>query len=175
MASKYSKNSPLKSLTIEDGDAVRTYKANKLNTRTLMTEGFKILKVFLPSIGTGIDQVTNRDDLELEIPNTFAAMFMLLNDNLTEEHFEELSALLLGNLVCNGSPVEDIDDHFDRYPEDIISVLAWAGKGNFYNFFMGNHMIRSKIQEVKTMIQTKLMPTLQDSKLFNGIDTGNED
>ncbi len=145
MANNYS-NKELKPLTIDAEDGLRVYKGFKLNSYQVMTEGFKMLRVLMPSFGTGIDQMTN--DNGLEIPNTFGAMMQLLNENLSEEQFTTLADKLLGSLVFNGDVVEDWVDHFDQYPQDLIEVLGWSGKENFYNFFYGKHYSQIEDQDV---------------------------
>lgn len=163
MAKSYSKNT-LKPLTIEQGEELRVYKGFKLNSLEVMKEGFKILKALMPSLGTGIDQLSNDDGFSA--PNTFGAMFQLLNENLTEEQFTVLVDKLLGSLICNSETIEDWVEHFDKYPQDLIEVISWTGKENFHDFFMESTMLRSKLKSLVQLVDPKVVNTIND--LLNG-------
>lgn len=167
--SNYSKTQ-LKTLTIDAEDGLRTYKGFKLNARQVMLEGFKMLKVLLPSLGTGIDQLTNKDDM-FDMPNTFGAMFQLLNENLTEDQFACLVDKLLGSLVCNSEAVDDWVAHFDTYPQDLIEVISWAGRENFYSFFMESSMLQSKVKSIAEMIDPKVKEKINNVLKSNVQDT----
>lgn len=173
MANNYSKNT-LKPLTIEgtSGD-IRVYKGFKLNARQVMIEGYKMLKAVMPSLGTGIDQMANADDINPA--NTFGAMFQLLNENLTEEQFTGLVDKLLGSLLCNGDLIEDWVEHFDKYPQDLIEVIGHTGKENFYDFFMESTMIRSKIKGLVQLMEPKVLEKMQSLLNGNEQDTSAND
>lgn len=173
MANNYSKNQ-MKPLTIDGDSGLRTYKGFKLNAYQVTVEGFKILKAILPSLGTGIDQLSNGQDL-YETPNTFGAMFQLLNENLSEDQFTTLVDKLLGSLVCNGEAIEDWIKHFDEYPQDLIEVISWAGGESFYSFFMESTMLKSKVKSIAEMLDPNLKEKISNVLKSKEQDTKEKD
>jgi hypothetical protein len=154
---KYYSKTQMKALTIEDenGD-IRIYKGFKLNAKTLLTESFKLLKTVMPALGTVADGYNNQD--LMMPPQTYTAAAQMLENNLSEDHFEDLVDKLTGNLICNGDAVDNWDKHFDEYVYDLPEVIAWAGRENFADFFIRNHLVRSKLR----LIKSKMSPAVQE-------------
>jgi len=154
---KYSKTKV--KLKIED----RTYTIKKLGARDLNIEGFKLIRVFAPSAGAGIDAYRNQDEFGiLDGSNTVAAMLQLLSENLTEEHYTNLTDMLLGSLAYDGDTLEEWSDHFDteEFEGDFLEVLVWAFKENFYNFFTKSTILVSLMEKAKTIV----LPMLEDNE-----------
>jgi hypothetical protein len=158
MSNIYSKVQ-LKPLTITDGDDIRIYKGFKLNARNVAEEGFKLLKAVSPALGAGIDSFMKSE--EFDVPQTFMQIFQMLNMNLEPEHFLELCDKTMGSMLCNGELVEDWCEHFDKYPQDHLEVMAWAGKENFHDFFMRSGMVASKLKWIKEKIPQEVKSLLK--------------
>ncbi|AUR92158.1 hypothetical protein NVP1170O_045 [Vibrio phage 1.170.O._10N.261.52.C3] len=170
---KYSKVF-LPKIVIEDGDSERVYKARRLSSRGVMTEGFKILQVLLPSIGIAVDAATSKE--EFEMPQTFSAAFQLLNENMDEEQFTELVDKIMGSVTCNGEEIgEDWDEHFDEYPQDFLEVVGKMGVETFKGFFMGSTMLTSKLKKLKKMLPKELLTEMQNLLKDSEPDTKGQD
>ena len=114
----------------------RLYKAYKLPAHTVAVEGFKLLKAILPSLGSGIDSISqDTEEMALfgERSTTWTAAFQLLESNLTSEHFEDLVSKMFGSLMYVSDPITE--EHFDEYIEDYLEVLVWLFKENFSMLF----------------------------------------
>lgn len=172
MANIYSKTQ-MKSLVIEDEDgSIRTYRGYKLNSLTLLTESFKILKAIVPSIGTIIDGYNSNQDLYLP-PQTYTAAAQMLENNLSEEHFQDLVMKLTGNLICNKEAIDDWNEHFDKYIYDLPEIIVWVGKENFADFFTQNHLVRSKWKQIKEKMNPQLLEMV--TTMFENNDIKNND
>jgi len=154
---KYSKTKVR--LKIED----RTYTLKKLGARDLNIEGFKLVRIFAPSVGAGIDGYRNQDDFGiLDGSNTVAAMLQLLSENLSSEHYTELTDMLLGSLSYDGDKLEDWSDHFDteEFEGDFLEVLVWAFKENFYSFFTKSTILVNLMEKAKSIV----LPMQEDNE-----------
>ncbi|BAV80943.1 hypothetical protein [Vibrio phage RYC] len=165
-------DTPMKPLVIE-GEMDRVYKGARLTGRAILKEGMKLLKVLLPSIGTAIDQLTGNADNEYAMPTTMGAAFQLLHENLEEEHFDDLCDKLLGQLTCNGKEVTA--EHWDKYPQDLVDVLAWAGKENFKDFLMESTIIKSKLEVLSKAMPQKLKEQITSVWNVNETDTDSKE
>lgn len=169
---KYYSSTQMKPLTIEDDNGdIRVYKGFKLNAKTLLTESFKLLKTVMPALGTVADGYNNQD--LLMPPQTYTAAAQMLENNLSEDHFEDLVFKLTGNLICNGDAIADWDKHFDEFVYDLPEVIAWAGKENFADFFIRNHLVRSKLSRIKEQMSPQIKELL--SKMTESEDSKSND
>lgn len=157
----YSSKIVEKTFVTESGDKI-LYEAKKLNVTNTGKESFKILRCVLPSAGVGLDNLFQEDNGMFEMPRTLAEMFTLLSDNLTEDHFEDLSGKLFGGLRINDKKV-DIDEHFETYPEHYIPVLIWLGEETFSPFLTRNSMFRSMKEKIKLNL-AKVQETLKGNE-----------
>lgn len=164
---KYSQNIISKLVKGSDGTE-RLYKARKMSARTAALEGFKIIKAVTPSVGAGLDSMAakhNREALfEDGYDHTFGAMLQLLSENITDEHFEDLTGKLLGSLMLGDKEIEDLDEHFDKYAGDFIELLLWLGKENFANFILGNATLVSSMNRLISLVSPKIKESLESLK-----------
>jgi len=141
----------------------RLYKARKMSSMTVAKEGFKLLKSITPSIGAGVDsmvaQQTRESLFEDGQAHTFGAMMQLLSENISDEHFEDLSMRLLGSLMLGDDEIKDLDKHFDEFSGDFIEILWWLGKENFANFIMGSGTLVSLMSQLTDLMS----PTMKDA------------
>lgn len=171
MASIYSKTQ-MKPLTVEDADGTfRVYRGCKLNAITLLTESFKLLKAIIPALGTVADGYNNQD-MYLP-PQTYTAAAQMLENNLSEEHFQDLVMKLTGELTCDKQAIDDWNEHFDKYIYDLPEIIAWVGKENFADFFTRNHLVRSKWKQIKETMNPQLLEMV--TTMFENNDTKNND
>lgn len=148
----------------ESGEVLRVYTIHPFSARTTAKEGFKLLKKVLPAIGAAQDSRGNEDNVVLGMDTTFQQAFSMLEQDLSEEHFEDLCDKLLGGVKFEGEFI-DVEDHFDEYPDDFLEVLLFAGEKSFYDFFTKNSIVRSKILP---MIEKYLPKSLVPSKKTDG-------
>lgn len=146
----YSKKVITKIIKGVDGEE-RIYKATKMSAPIVATEGYKLLRAILPSLGATLDDMGTDEEDFFERKTTYTAAFQLLYNNLTVEHFQDLQEKLTGSLIYFDEPIKL--DHFDEHVGDYLEVLAWLFKENFVNFILESGMLRSKIQTLKTMLQ----------------------
>lgn len=147
-------------LVLGEDDNTRVYKALRLNTINTSIEGFKLLKAVMPSLGTAVDMLTSQKEGGFDIPQTFSSIFIMLNQNLTEEQFETLTDKLFGSLMVNKEEIEDWNSHFDEHPEDFLDVWIFLFKENFYNFFMESATVRNILSKLSKNLDPKLLETL---------------
>lgn len=168
-----SKQTITKVITRQDETAT-VYKARPLSGLSVSAEGVKLLKVLTPSIGAGIDSLVGKDADIMQLDGnsyTLTTMFTMLSDNLTDEHFIDLQDKLLGSLIVDDKAIEDPDDHFSEGNiEDLMEVLMWLFKENFYNFFMGSSTLRTQIQSLMGAMSPDLKGTLKKS--WDALKTG---
>lgn len=164
---KYSNTIISKLIKGTDGSE-RLYKARKMSARTAALEGFKIIKAVTPSVGAGLDSMAakhNRESLfEDGYDHTFGAMLQLLSENITDEHFEDLTNKLLGSLMLGEDEIKDLDEHFDKYAGDLIEVLLWLGKENFANFIMGNATLVSSMNTLISLVSPEIKESIEKIK-----------
>lgn len=138
----------------------RMYKARKISAFPLAKEGFKLLKVFAPMLGTGADSMVSKqlaEDEFIEVDtNTFGNMLTMLSAHLSDEHFEDLSLKLMGSLMIGDNKITDLDEHFDKHVGDFIEVLAWLLVENFKSFFTESAMIRTLIEKTLNLASPKI-------------------
>jgi hypothetical protein len=149
----------------------RLYKARKISAFPLAREGFKLLKVFAPMLGTGADSMVSKQRLEDEFieadTNTFGNMMTMLDAHLDPDHFMDLVEKLMGSLMLGDKQITDFDDHFDNYNGDFLEVVCWLMVENFKGFFMESAMIRSLIEKTLSLASPKMKEMWQDLK--NGL------
>jgi hypothetical protein len=164
---KYSSNIISKIIKSEDGSE-KVYKAQKMSSMTVVKEGFRLIKAITPSIGTGIDSLVsqqNQDDLfQDQQSHTFGAMFQLLSENISDEHFEDLVTKVMGSLRLGDDVITDLDTHFDTHSGDFIEVLSWLLKENFVNFIMGSGTLVSSIDKLLALMSPKMKDVVENFK-----------
>lgn len=161
---KYAATIISKLVTGTDGTE-RLYKARKMSARTAALEGFKIIKAVTPSVGAGLDSMAakhNREALfEDGYDHTFGAMLQLLSENITDEHFEDLTTKLLGSLMIGDKEIDDLDEHFDKYAGDFIELVMWLAKENFANFILGNATLVSSMNKLISLVSPEMKESLE--------------
>ena len=164
-----------KVVTRQDGTAT-VYKARPLSALSTSVEGMKLLKVLTPSLGAGIDSLVGKDSSVMQLDGnsyTLTTMFTMFSENLTDEHFIDIQDKLLGSLIVDDKEVENVDDHFSEGNiEDLMEVLMWLFKENFYSFFMGSALLRTRIASLMEAMSPQLKDSLQ--KGLTMLKTGTE-
>ena len=164
---KYSSNIISKIIKDKDGNE-KLYKAQKMSSMQIVLEGFRILKVITPSIGTGIDSLAakqNQEDIfSDQKSHTFGAMFQLLSENISDEHFEELVAKAMGSLRLGDDIISDLDAHFDIHSGDFIEILTWLLKENFLNFIMESGTLVASIDKMLALLSPKMKEVIENVK-----------
>ncbi len=171
---KYSK--VVKTLEIKDVTDPRTYQINKLSSQEVAKESFKIIKIFLPSVGVGLDALKNSDEFDfMQVDRTATTVIQLLADNLEDQHFAELQFKMLDTLRFNGQEIEDWSEHFDdKYAKDYLEVLVWSFKENFYDFFMESTILSPTIKKLKEVVLPNLKTKMQNVFKDKEVDCNEE-
>lgn len=159
----------------KEDDSEILYKAKPMSALSVSVEGMKLLKVLSPSLGAGIDSMVGKDTSMMQLDGnsyTLTTMFTMFSENLTDEHFIDLQDKLLGSLIIDGKEVADVDAHFDDHMEDLIEVLTWLFKENFWDFIMRSAILRTKIASLMAVLSPEVKQTLQ--KGLNVLKTGTD-
>lgn len=134
----------------------------------LAKEGFKLAKALAPALGAGADAMAHESKAQEEFletrANTFGSILLMLSESIGDDHFYDLQEKLLGSLHFGDSEVKDLDEHFNKYPEDFIEVLVWLFKENFTSFFIGSSMFHSLKEKVTSLLSPKLKNELENFK-----------
>ena len=101
-------------------------------------------KVLLPAIGGTIDGL--RDDGFNGAPKTFTELAMTLCTQLDDLDLDAMILTLTKGLVVDGVEVKNVDDFFRGDINGLISVMEFALRSNFSDFFTKNPLI-AKLKE----------------------------
>lgn len=102
--------------------------------------GKQLVKLILPVVGGGIDALQGNetlDDLGLDENTTFTRLAFLACDKLDEFEVEELIVHVLHGATCDGKEY-DINNLTASDMKDLMGLVEFAFKENFYDFFMEN-------------------------------------
>lgn len=142
-----------------------TYIFKKWTPLSCHKEGVKLGKALAPSITVIFDGMSNKEkqaDIGIEEnPYYLTEAATLLQDNLDDEDFEQLTLKLFKSVVADGEPLdteEKINTHFEEYEENFYPVLVHSFKENLLDFFTKSDMFRSKLDVLKpflTQLQEK--------------------
>lgn len=164
---RYSEKVISKLVVGKDGTE-RMYKARKISAFPLAKEGFKLIKVFAPMLGTGADSMIAKhaaDEEFIEVEsNTFGNMLTMLSAHLGDDHFEDLIMKVMGSLMIGDKEITDLDEHFDKYAGDFIEVSWWLLQENFKSFFTESAMIHSLIEKTVSLASPKLKDIINNFK-----------
>ncbi|NIY94575.1 hypothetical protein [Vibrio diazotrophicus] len=119
--------------------------AQRLPQSRVNLEGFKLLKICLPALGSFTDAMSAEDSGRI-----YASMFSLLAHHSTAEHFESLQTTLFSTLLDDDlNLVVDADKHLDSLNINSLDVLFWLFKVQLLEPLM-----QSKVfEQVKPMLQ----------------------
>lgn len=169
MSVRYNKKVISKTIIGVDG-VERLYKARKMSTFDIMKEGFKLVTVLSPALGSGLDAVMDKNERDYQLmepsSNLFGKALTMLEAHITPEHFDDLSRKLIGSVMVKGEEMtmNEIEDHFDDYNGDYLEVLMWLFKESFVDFLWGNATIRTSIEKVMALLSPKVKDIIESLK-----------
>jgi len=119
-----------------------TFKAKKLNSLTLQTESFKLMKTLGTALGTSADARA--------VGMAWSAMAEAIYENFTEEHFVKIRDLLLKEVFYKNDDQEWIKCSEDFWDENdyLLEVTFWLIKENFVNFIQRSSMFQHLLNKM---------------------------
>lgn len=133
--------------TFTDGEGNEfTFKAKKLNSFTLQTESFKLLKTLGTAAGTSVDAKA--------VGMAWSAVSEAIYENFTEEHFDRIRNLLLQEVSWK----EAEEDEWKKCTVDfwdesylILDVTFWLIKENFVNFIQKSGILSQALIRLENL------------------------
>lgn len=128
-----------------------TLKAKKLNAYAVSTKIFQITKALGTAAGAGIDHS--------KLGMTWSAFAEQINNNLSEDLFEEIQGLLFSEIYQGDIHVTA--DWWDGKEDIFLEVFYWLLKENFGNFIVRNGMFQRWKGKLQDLLGEEMMEDLQ--------------
>jgi hypothetical protein len=125
-----------------------SYKIDLLNAEDGLDLWENLMKVILPSVGTGLDSMQH-DPIIDGSPTTFTEAMSHLSNRLDGQTLKRVSISLLTDMEVNGSKV-NWSDHFKGNYGTWRKVVKFALKENFSSFFEDGWV--DGVQDLMTMV-----------------------
>jgi len=110
----------------------KLYKIEPMNGTDGLNLWEYILQRILPSVGTGLDTMQNKEDFVES--TTFTEAMMHLSNKLDGDSFKLISLAVFDNATVDGQPL-DVDEEFKANYGTWRTLLVFALKVNFSSFF----------------------------------------